>query len=157
MVDKYPDNRETLTAALDHAWRWYEFRYGQIVQLFNFYMLAIAVLTTGYVTALNSKLYIVAGVVGLVVAGLSLATLLIGMGLRNSALLAAEPTVIMQGRLAASLGIEELRIVERHQAQSIPTWRTGTMIAPFTLGVVVIAGIAGALGAWLGHLEYVDP
>jgi hypothetical protein len=151
MADKYPDNRETLTAALDHAWRWYEFRYGQVVQLFNFYILATAVLTTGYVTALNSKLYIVAGVVGLVVAGLSLATLLIGEGLRNSALLAAEPIVIMQGRLAASLGIEELRIVERHRGQTIPTWRAGTMVAPFALGVVMIAGIAAAFAAWLGH------
>jgi hypothetical protein len=151
MTSRYPNNQETLATALDHAWRWYEFRYGQTGQVFNFYLVAVAVLTTGYVTALNSSLYFVAGVVGLVVAGLSIATFLIGKGLRDSALLAAEPLAIIQGRLATSLDIKELQIVDRHRNQNIPAWRKGAILTPFFISVAMITGIGAALYAWFGH------
>jgi hypothetical protein len=57
MAVKSSGSSETLQTALDHAWRWYEFRYGQAMQILNFYMVGIAVLTTGYVTAIDSRLY----------------------------------------------------------------------------------------------------
>ncbi len=106
MTGRYPNNEETLATALDHTWRWYEFRYAQATQVLNFYVVAVAVLTTGYVTALNSKLYVPAGGVGLIVAGLSIATALVGKRLRDSALLASQPLAIIQERLATSLNLD---------------------------------------------------
>jgi hypothetical protein len=151
MPGKYPSNEETLATALDHVWRWYEFRYSQATQVLNFYMVAIAVLTTGYVTALNYKLYVPAGVVGLIVAGLSIAALMVGKSLRDSALLASQPLAIIQERLAVNLNIAELQLVERHRNQKIPAWRGRAALPSFIFGVAMITGIGAALYAWFGH------
>lgn len=152
MAAKSSDSNETLPTALDHAWHWYEFRYGQATQLMNFYMVGIAVLTTGYVTAIDSRLYGLAGAVGLIAAAMSLTTFLIGERLRSSARLAAEPLAIIQGRLAESLGIQELRIVERHRSQNVPMWKNGTVLPPLIAGVALAVCIGASFYAWLGHL-----
>jgi hypothetical protein len=143
----------TLPTALDHAWRWYEIRYGQAMQVMNFYMVGIAVLTTGYVTAVDSRLYGLAGAVGLVAAAMSLATSFIGERLRSSARLAAEPLAVIQGRLAADLGIPELRIVERHRNQKVPVWKNGTILPTLITSAALAACIGASLYAWLGHLR----
>jgi hypothetical protein len=89
----------------------------------------------------------------LVAAAMSLTTLFIGARLRSSALLAAEPLAIIQGRLAASLGIQELRIVERHINQNVPIWIKGTVLPPLIASAALAACIGASLYAWIGHLR----
>ena len=151
MTARYPDNEQTLATALGHVWSWYEFRYGQVTQILNFYAISIAVLTTGYVTALNSKLYIPAGAVGLIGTGLSVATLLVGTRLRDSALLASQPLAIIQERLATSLDIEELQMVERHRTQNVASWNRISALPLFIFCMGVVTGHGAVLYAWLGH------
>jgi len=48
------DRKDLLGIALDHTWRWYDFRYGQAGQLVNFFTLGAAVMAAAYVSAINA-------------------------------------------------------------------------------------------------------
>ncbi|MFI7126999.1 hypothetical protein ACIBQ1_14995 [Nonomuraea sp. NPDC050153] len=131
-------------AALEHATRWYEYRISQGLQVLNFYLVSTAVMSAAYVAALQAKLDAVAGAVGLVAALVSVAASLAGWRFRGLARLALQPIAEIQDRLAATLDLDSLRLVQRNPH------RTFTMpISVIMFVFACVISITGALYAWL--------
>jgi hypothetical protein len=146
------DDQETLAMALDHVWRWYELRHGQGIQVINFFMLAVAVLSAGYVSALNAKLYAAAGAVGLLGMIVSVVVFLVSRRLRDVGKIAEEPIAALQDRLATTLNVDSLRMMSLLRATSSPKWwkRTSRLYSVAAMTSVSL-GFAAMLYAWLGH------
>ncbi|MEV4355058.1 hypothetical protein [Nonomuraea sp. NPDC049625] len=139
-----PNDHESLVAALEHATRWYEYRISQGLQVLNFYLVSTAVNSAAYVAALQAKLDAVAGAVGLVAALVSVAAALAGWRSRGLARLALQPIAEIQDRLAATLNMDSLRLVQRNPHR---TFTTPISLVMFVLACAI--SVSGALYAWL--------
>lgn len=140
---------------MDHVWRWYELRHEQGQQAINFYMLAAAILSAGYVSALSSKLYLVAGAIGLIGIVISIFAFLAIRRVREIGMMAQEPMAALQDRLAADLGIESLRMIAslRRKGAPIPKLKASKVNFYAVLSAAaVIVGMGATLYSWLGHL-----
>ncbi|WP_240203692.1 hypothetical protein [Streptomyces actuosus] len=140
---------EALALALDHSWRWFENRRGRAYQILNALLVCIAVMATAYATALNADLHAAAGAISLLTAVVIVAAYSESMRLQASALLAEDAITKIQERLATTLGIDALRLVERervlHQPSRLP-WMRPVARTLVTLGVLVSLG--GAAYTW---------
>jgi hypothetical protein len=138
-VEQSPkDDAALLTAALNHAWAWYDQYSNRAFQLINYYIVATAIVVTAYATAINGKHYPFAA--ALAIAGLGLTAILAGNGLyqiKTAAL--AEPALTeMQERIGASLRTDSMHIAGPREIQQR---RNGTII----MFGVATAFYAGAL------------
>jgi hypothetical protein len=137
-----------LTAALDHAWRWHEFRSNSGLQVLNFYLLAVAVLSTAYVSAINARRYDIAAVVAILGCAVSCATYMVGLRQREVANMAEAPLSEIQDRLATQLTIPSLRMTSKAE-ETRQTWRSATKTANIVFPLAAAACIGAALYAWL--------
>jgi hypothetical protein len=144
------DRKGLLTIALDHAWRWYDFRYSQATLVLNFFTLAATVLTASYVSAINAGHRGTATAIALLGILLATSTYVVGVRLIGIAHLADEPLSEIQGELADSLGIETLRLVERRRSYHGVISGSGA-VAKVMLPAVAIICLAAAGFAWFGH------
>lgn len=136
-----------LATALDHAWRWFELRISHGMQMLNFAVVAFALLSAAYVSALGDKLYGIAGAVALLAATVAITANLTARRQRQIAWVAAEPIREIQRRLAADLGIESLRILDRSSAAR-SRWRSAMWLAAILHAVVLAACLTAAAAAW---------
>jgi hypothetical protein len=140
-----------LTAALDHAWKWWEFRISNGLQVLNFFLLAAAVMAAAYVSALGSHLHLVVAAVAVLGAAVSSAAYVVGKRQSDVAGLAVEPLREIQARLAESLGIETLRMVDRYQGIQRRRLPGGRAAAQLMFPVAAVASTAAAVYAALSH------
>lgn len=140
---------EALTVALDHAWRWFELRMNSALQIVNYYLIAAALTSAAYVSALNARRYVIAGIIAIIVSGVSVGAYSGGYRQRRIAQLAVAPIREIEGRLADLLDIDSLRMVQRFEASPRPWFPFLQAHIMYPVGVIV--GVAAAVYAWVGH------
>lgn len=140
---------EALTVALDHAWRWYELRVNSALQIINYYLIAAAVTSAAYVSALNARRYFIAGMIAIIASAISVGAYSGGHRQQRISDLAIAPIREIEGRLADLLDIDSLRMIQRFEAG--PKLRLPFLQAHILYPVGVIVGVAGAVYAWVWH------
>jgi hypothetical protein len=125
------DDTALLIATLDHCWAWYDAGIGRGLQVLNYYLVAIAVLATAYVSALNAKLYAVAAVIGLSGAALTAVSYGVGTDQTKFAHTGMRALREVQDRIADRIGIESVRM-----GRARPIWRVTPL---FSHGAFVLA------------------
>jgi hypothetical protein len=136
-----------LATALDHSWRWFELRVSHGMQMLNFAVVAFALLSAAYVSALSDKLYGIAGAVALLAATVATTASLTARRQRQIAWVAADPIREIQRRLAADLGIDSLRILER-SPPARSRWRSAMWLAAVLHALVLTTCLTAAAAAW---------
>lgn len=100
------------------------------------------------------KLYMVAGIIGVIGAIVSALAFMSGRRLRQIGMIAEAPMAILQDRLATELNLDELRMLvnlrqggRRRRALNVTARRIYFSAAT----VALLLGLAGAFYAWFGH------
>ncbi|MEJ3742581.1 hypothetical protein WEI85_04700 [Actinomycetes bacterium KLBMP 9797] len=144
--DNDSNDRELLGLALEHCWKWYEMRSSHTLQVINFYLVSVAVLSAGYVSALSSHMNHVAGMVGLLAASVTTAAFFAGRRYDQKGHIAKEPLIALQSRLAAALDVATLKMVERDEQARRP-WsglrHVARIVYVFALGACLAAAAYG--------------
>lgn len=105
------DDTALLIAALNHSWAWYDAGYNRGLQVINYFLVAIAVLATAYVSAINGKHYAIAVAIALSGAVLTAVTFTVGHRQRRRAAAGEVALAALQSRIADRLMIDSLRMV----------------------------------------------
>lgn len=112
---------------LDHAWSWFTVHASQRMQLVNFWIVAVAFLTTALVTALTNERFDVATVVSLAGAVGTFAFNRLERRTRSLVRAGEEALEKFQAELAAGSTVNELEILKRVDLHK-PFWTYGTVI-----------------------------
>jgi hypothetical protein len=136
------DDTALLTAALNHAWAWYDAQISRSIQVVNYALVAGAILATAYVSAINGKHYPLAAVIA--VAGTGVTTITSLMVFRQTLEVdAAEPVL---ARLQARVVGTSLAGVTGTEQWTLRTAR-GRISGIIALGVALMVDIAALLYA----------
>jgi hypothetical protein len=108
---QHGDEAALLIAALDHAWTWYNVRIDRGLQVVNYFLVAVAVLATAYVSALNGKHNAVAAAIALSAAVLTGVAFTIGYTERREAVAGEVALAELQKLLAEKLEIDSIRMI----------------------------------------------
>lgn len=111
------DETALLVAALEHVRTWREARIDRGLQVVNYFLVAIAVLATAYVSAIDGKHYGTATVIALSGTTLTVVTYALGRQQRYAAAAAEPGLAALQNRIADRLGID---VISAALASRIP-------------------------------------
>jgi beta-lactamase regulating signal transducer with metallopeptidase domain len=142
------DNTALLSAALNHAWTWYDEHMKRVFQLVNFYIVATALLVTAYANSINKKQYgfaVALAIAGLVITAIASAS---ALNQANAASKADKPLREMQDRIASKLETSTLeagtpetssfRIVDHQGGIRYNPWVASIMVV-LAAGLFVVA------------------
>jgi hypothetical protein len=143
------DSEETalLIAALEHSWTWYDSRINRGLQVINYYLVAIAVLATAYVSAFNAKQYAVAAVIGFCGALLTSVSFAVGFRQRRVAAIGESALAQVQGRIADRIGIDELRMTGKWPGLGKPFGSPGAILPLAAFALADLLNFAAVLYA----------
>jgi hypothetical protein len=110
------DDTALLTAALDHAWTWYDERSKRAIQAVNYYIVATAVLFTAYTNAIGKYWGVAAAIAGAGIV-LTLISAAAAWHEADAAFVAERPLKELQDRIADKLKVDSIRMA-RYQAGS---------------------------------------
>jgi len=136
-------DKELLNTALNHVWSWYEMSLGHRLQVANYILLLLLANVAGYVTALQAKLHVVAGFIGIFAALLSAASAIVVKRTRERIKAAAIPLKAIQARLADELQLLELKMVEYIEPTD-SRWWTKNRLAKVLFFVVILTFVAAS-------------
>ncbi len=124
-----------LQAALNHSQSWVELHANQRQNLLNFFLIAVAFLFSAYVGALNGHRYILAAIISLLGAAISLGFTM--MDLRNRDLTRAGEIAMrdIEDRLARTNNMPSLRIMEAINEPRHPWLSIGKLIRAIHIAV----------------------
>lgn len=138
-----PTDNDTplLTAALNHAWTWYDGTANRGIQVINYYLVGNAILFAAHTSVINGNHYSIAVALALAALGTTAIAFTIARIIENAAELALPALDKLQDRLASRLDIDEIRTVRLQRAQA-----TRIVVAVFiTFGGAALVDMA-ALG-----------
>lgn len=138
----HEDDTALLTTALNHAWAWYDGHANRASQLFNYYLVAIAILFAAYTSAINVKHYGLA--VALTVAALvfTALTTVAGLAVVNDISRAQPALDQLQKRIADKLDIKDISMAKFQKGK---TW--SRILAVITVGAATLIWISGLVYA----------
>jgi hypothetical protein len=105
------DDTALLTAALSHYWAAYDGQTSRIYQVINFYIVASAILFTGYTTAINGNHYGVAAALAIAGLGLTALTGATSLGQARDAAQTEPGLIYLRNCMASRLGINPIAVV----------------------------------------------
>jgi hypothetical protein len=132
--------------ALEHAWEWFALHARQRMKCVNFFLVAVAFLAAGYVTALTKELDGLA--VGIGVLGAWISWWFHRLDVRTKELVEAGQDAMkpLQHRLAEAAGVGELEIVKRVDPPG-KRWTSYGEVLWMLHCTTLLAFVAGALYA----------
>ena len=125
----------SLQAAMTHSQSWVELHANQRQNLLNFFLIAVAFLFNAYVGALNGHHYMLAAIISLLGAAISLGFTM--MDLRNRDLTRAGEIAMrdLEDRLARTNNMPSLRIMEAINEPRRPWLSIGKLIRAIHIAV----------------------
>ncbi len=136
------DDTALLIAALEHFRTWREARIERGLQVVNYFLVAIAVLATAYVSAIDGKHYGIATVIALSGAVVTAVAYALGRQQRYAAAAAEPGLAALQNRIADRLGIDLIRF-GKSQPGTVPRYH----LSGIAFGLAGLLSIGAALYA----------
>jgi hypothetical protein len=136
---------KTITLILDHSWKIFEYRNTRGLQILNYYLLTMAVMSAGYATSLNAKQYAAGIVIGFLGALVFLATFVAGRNQVQRASLAIPPLQEARQRLARAAGMDSF-----YSAQSAYENTSGILSNKWVAGTMFTV----ACSVWIAAAVY---
>ena len=137
------DETALLVAALEHVRTWREARIDRGLQVVNYFLVAIAVLATAYVSAIDGKHYGIATVIALSGTTLTVVTYALGRQQRYAAAAAEPGLAALQNRIADRLGIDVIRGFGKSHPGTVPRYH----LSAIAFGLAGLLSIGAALYA----------